>query len=71
MPPRSPPKRVQTDGGDCLERFRVGLDPEARQALIQERIAKIFEQMSSNTDPPAEARERTRPTRDRGPVGVP
>jgi hypothetical protein len=49
----------------------VGLDPEARQALIRERIAKIFEQMSSTPDTPADALERRRPTRDRGPVGVP
>src|SRR5215475_10601017 len=48
----------------------VGLDSEARQALIRERIAKIFEQMSSNTDSPAQAWEHTRPTRDSGPVGV-
>jgi hypothetical protein len=48
----------------------VGLDPEARQALLQERIAKIFEQMSSNTDLPAEAVEHMRPTWDNGPVGV-
>jgi len=48
----------------------VGLDPEARQALIRERIAKIFEQVSSTTDSLAEARECTRPSRDRGPVGV-
>jgi hypothetical protein len=48
----------------------IGLDPEARQALIRERIAKIFEQMSSTTDSPAEAREHTRPTRDSGPMEV-
>ena len=48
----------------------VGLDPEARQALIRERIANIFAQMASDTDSPAEDRERTRPTRDSGPVGV-
>jgi len=49
----------------------VGLDPEARQAMLAERIAKIFEQMSSNTDPSAEARENTRPTRDSDPAGSP
>ena len=48
----------------------VGLDPEARQALIRQRIAKIFEQLASNTDLPAEPREDTRPTRDSGPVEV-
>jgi hypothetical protein len=42
----------------------VGLDPEVRQALIRERIAKIFEQMSLNPDPSADALEHTRPTRD-------
>ena len=46
----------------------LGLDPEARQVLIRQRIAKIFEQMSSKPDPPADAREYTRPTRDSGPV---
>jgi hypothetical protein len=42
----------------------IGIDPEARQALIQQRIAKIFEQMSSDGDPPMEAREYARPSRD-------
>jgi hypothetical protein len=42
----------------------VGLDPKARQALIQERIAKIFEQVAWNTDPPAEDREDMSPGRD-------
>ena len=48
----------------------LGLDPEARQALIRERIAKIFEQMSSNTDPSVEDREYTRPMRDSVPGGI-
>jgi hypothetical protein len=48
----------------------AGLDPEARQVLIQERIARIIEQVWATPDSPAEAREHTRPTRDRGPVGV-
>jgi hypothetical protein len=48
----------------------VGLEPEARQALIRERIAKIFEQMSSDTDPSVEDREYTSPSRDSGPGGV-
>jgi hypothetical protein len=39
--------------------------------MLAERIAKIFEQMSSNTDPPAEARKNTRPTRDSDPAGSP
>jgi hypothetical protein len=47
----------------------VGLAPEARQALIRERIANIFAQMASDADSPAEARELTRPTRDSGPGG--
>jgi len=46
----------------------LGLDPETRQALLRERIAKIFEQLS-NADTLTEARD-TRPTRDGGPVGV-
>ena len=54
----------------CGAPLPVGLDPEARQALIRERIAKIFEQMASNPDPPADALEHSRPTRDRGPVTV-
>jgi hypothetical protein len=48
----------------------LGLEPEARRVLIQERIARIFEQMSSNPDSPTRARERARPSRDSGPVGV-
>jgi HNH endonuclease len=48
----------------------VGLDPEARQVLIRQRIAKIFEQMSLKPDPPADAREYARPTWDSGPVEV-
>jgi hypothetical protein len=48
----------------------VGLDPEARQALIRDRIAKIFEQMASDTDSPTRVRERARPMRDSGPVEV-
>src|SRR5215470_14872542 len=48
----------------------IGLAPEARRAMITERIAKIFEQMALNPDPPAEARAYTRPSRDSGPVGV-
>ena len=48
----------------------LGLAPEARQVLLRERIAKIFEQLSSNTDPPTEAREYSRPTRDRGLVEI-
>jgi hypothetical protein len=47
----------------------VGLDPEARQALIRERIAKICEQVWATTDSPKEARANTRPSRDSGPVG--
>jgi hypothetical protein len=42
----------------------VGLDPEARRAMLAERIAKIFEQMSSNPDSPTRAWERGRPSRD-------
>lgn len=53
---------------DPIEAF--GLDPEARQVPLGERIAKIFEQLSSNTDPPTEARGFTRPTRDRGSAGI-
>ena len=37
----------------------VGLAPEARQALIQERIARIFEQVWATTDSPKEARAAT------------
>jgi hypothetical protein len=48
----------------------IGLDPEARQVLIRERIAKIFEHMSSSPDSPTRVRERARPMRDRDPVGV-
>jgi hypothetical protein len=48
----------------------VGLDPEARQALVQERIARIFEQVWATTDSPTQAREPTRPSRDSGPVSV-
>ena len=48
----------------------LGLDPEARQVLLRERIAKIFERMASDADSPAEARESTRPTRDLSPVGI-
>jgi hypothetical protein len=36
----------------------LGLDPEARQVLLRERIARIFEQLS------LEAPEPTRPTRE-------
>jgi hypothetical protein len=46
----------------------LGLDPETRQVLLRERIAKIFEQLS-NADTLTEARD-TRPTRDGGPVRV-
>jgi hypothetical protein len=45
----------------------VGLDPEARQALILERIAKIFEQVAT-ADSPMGTPEHARPTRDRGRV---
>ena len=47
----------------------VGLDPEARQAMIRERIARIFAQMSSDSGSPPETRERARPSRDIGSVG--
>jgi len=42
----------------------LGLDPETRQALLRERIAKIFDQLS------LEDREHMRPTRDSSPVGI-
>jgi hypothetical protein len=42
----------------------IGLDPEAQQALITERLAKIFEQLPSSADLPMEAREYARPSRD-------
>jgi hypothetical protein len=42
----------------------IGVDPEQRQALIAERIAKVFEAMSSDPDSPIEAREYMRPSRD-------
>jgi hypothetical protein len=48
----------------------IGLAPEARQALIRERIAKIFEQMSSSTHPPMETQAHARPSWDSGPVEV-
>ena len=47
----------------------VGLAPEARQALIQERIAKIFEQVWAPADSPPEAPERARPSWDSGGQG--
>ena len=43
----------------------VGLDPEARQALIRERIARIFEQMSASPDTLTEGRARSRPSWDK------
>jgi hypothetical protein len=47
----------------------VGLAPEARQAMIAERIAEIFGGVLPSTDPPKEAREHVRPTRDSDPLG--
>jgi hypothetical protein len=48
----------------------VGLDPEARQAMIAERIAEIFGGVLPNTDPQTKTREYVRPTRDSGSMGV-
>jgi len=48
----------------------TGLDPEARQALIRERIAKIVEQVWATPDSPTGTREHARPTWDHGPVGL-
>src|SRR5690349_8166886 len=48
----------------------LGLAPEARQALLRERIAKIFEQLSSSTDSPTKPRDHTRPVRDGARAGV-
>jgi hypothetical protein len=49
----------------------VGLVPEARQALIQERIARICEQVWATADSPKLTREHARPSRDHGPMGSP
>ncbi|HEX3474212.1 MAG TPA: HNH endonuclease signature motif containing protein [Kofleriaceae bacterium] len=48
----------------------VGLDPEARQAMIAQRIAEIFSGVLPNLDPSTEARKDLRPTWDRDPVAV-
>ena len=45
----------------------VGLDPEARQAMIAARIAEIFKGLLPGTETsPTHAREHTRPSRDTG-----
>jgi hypothetical protein len=49
----------------------VGLAPEARSVMIAERIAEIFSGLLPSTETsPTQAGNRTRPSRDGGPVGV-
>jgi hypothetical protein len=54
-PARGRPRRARV-GVAYGPPLSVGLGPEARQALIQERIAKIFEQVWATTDSPGAER---------------